>query len=185
MANNANNENKVITGKVRFAYQHVFRPSAFKDGDEPKYSVTCIIPKRDKKTLTSLNAVIDRLTKDAAKRSPGGKLPRGFEIFLHDGDEDKPEKEEFEDSFYVNPKSKTKPGVVDADLNPITDLDADDFYSGCYGRVSMTLYIYPKEGTPKGISAFLNNVQKLEDGENLAGSGGSAASDFGEDEMLG
>lgn len=184
MANDAKNENKVVTGKVRFAYQHVFKPSAFKEGDEPKYSVTCIIPKKDKKTLPQLNAVIEKLTQEAAKRSPGGKLPRAFEVFLHDGDDEKPDREEFENSYYINPKSKTKPGVVDANLDAITDLDSDEFYSGCYGRASMTLFIYPKEGTPKGISAFLNNVQKLEDGDSLAGSGGSAAADFGDDDLL-
>ena len=182
MANDGKNPNKVVTGKVRFAYQHVFKPSAFQEGDDEKYSVTCIIPKKDKKTLTNINGVIDNLKEEAAKRSPGGKLPKKFEVFLHDGDEEKPDKEEFEDSFYVNPKSKTKPGVVDADLDPI--LDSDEFYSGCYGRVSMTLFVYPKEGTPKGISAFLNNVQKLDDGENLGGSGGSASDDFGDDDAL-
>jgi hypothetical protein len=67
--------------------------------------------------------------------------------------------------------------VVDASLNPI--ITADEFYSGCYGRASISFYAYNTSGN-KGIAAGLNNIQKLEDGERLAG-GSSAEEDFGDD----
>jgi hypothetical protein len=54
--------------------------------------------------------------------------------------------------------------------------DQSEFYSGCYGRASLTFYPYNAKGS-KGIACGLNNLQKLEDGEKLGG-GSSAASDF-------
>ncbi len=37
---------KVITGKVRASFVHVFEPQSI-NGSEPKYSVSLIIPKSD------------------------------------------------------------------------------------------------------------------------------------------
>ena len=45
---------KVITGKVRFSYANVFEPKSV-NGSTPKYSVSLIIPKSDKKTLSTIN----------------------------------------------------------------------------------------------------------------------------------
>ena len=67
---------------------------------------------------------------------------------------------------------------MDADLNPI--MDKDEFYSGCYGRASINFYPFDAAGN-KGIAVGLNNLQKMEDGERLAG-GSSAEDDFGSDE---
>jgi hypothetical protein len=49
---------KVITGKVRFSYANVFEPKSV-NGSTPKYSVSLIIPKSDKKTLTKINRAIE------------------------------------------------------------------------------------------------------------------------------
>ena len=70
--------------------------------------------------------------------------------------------------------SAQKPGVVDADLNAI--LDQSEFYSGCYGRASISFFAYNSNGS-KGIGCGLNNVQKLDDGEKLGGAA-SATEDF-------
>jgi hypothetical protein len=68
-----------------------------------------------------------------------------------------------------------KPGIVDKDLNPI--MSQDEFYSGCYGRASINFYAFNNAGN-RGIACGLNNLQKLADGEPLAG-GASAETDFG------
>jgi hypothetical protein len=60
-------------------------------------------------------------------------------------------------------------------MQPI--IDADEFYSGCYGRAAIEFFPYNMEGS-KGIACGLGNVQKLEDGERLGGGGVSAAVDF-------
>jgi hypothetical protein len=92
---------------------------------------------------------------------------------LRDGDAEK-EDAAYEGCYFINANSVQKPGVVDQDLNPI--LDQNEFYSGCYGRASITFYPYNAQGS-KGIACGLNNVQKLEDGEKLGG-GTTAAADF-------
>jgi hypothetical protein len=55
-------------------------------------------------------------------------------------------------------------------------IDPSEFYSGCFGRASITFYAYNAQGS-KGIACGLNNLQKLEDGEALGGAT-SAAADF-------
>ena len=60
-------------------------------------------------------------------------------------------------------------------------MSRDEFYSGCYGRVSINFYAF--NVSSKGIAAGLNNLQKLEDGEMLAG-GSTAEEDFGGDNTI-
>ena len=163
---------KVVTGKVRFSYAHVFQPSAAVEGGTPKYSVSLIIPKSDTETVAKFQkAFEDAATTNAAFF--GGAVPKGLKGGLRDGDAEKDDPA-YANSFFVNANSANKPGVVDANMNPI--IDPSEFYSGCFGRASVTLYPYNASGT-KGIAVGLNNVQKLEDGEKLGG-GTSAAVDF-------
>ena len=49
----------VTTNKVRFSYVHVFAPHANAEGQEPKYSVSIIIDKRDTATLNRIRAAIE------------------------------------------------------------------------------------------------------------------------------
>ena len=58
-------------------------------------------------------------------------------------------------------------------------MDKDEFYSGVYGRISLNMLAFNTSGN-KGIAAGLQNLQKLEDGEMLAG-GSTATEDFGGD----
>lgn len=171
---------KVITGKVRFSYAHVFEPYAHDESQEKKYSVSLIIPKKDKKTIKKINEAIDAAI-EAGKAKFGGKVPANLKTPLRDGDVDRPDSEEYENSYFINATSRQKPGLVDEDLNPI--MDREDFYSGCYGRASINFYAFAVSGN-KGIAAGLNNLQKLEDGESLGGSSASAESDFGGDDDL-
>lgn len=167
---------KVITGKVRFSYAHVFEPVAMSEGQEPKYQVSLIIPKSDLKTLEKIEKAIEAakvVGKD--KISKNGKLMPGLKMPLRDGDEDRPDNPEYADSMFINCSSKIKPGIVDKDLNPI--MSQDEFYSGCYGRASINFYAFNNAGN-RGIACGLNNLQKLADGEALAG-GASAEEDFG------
>jgi hypothetical protein len=100
-------------------------------------------------------------------------VPKGLKGGLRDGDEEKDDPA-YANSYFINANSQQKPGVVDADLNPIMDMS--EFYSGCFGRASISFYGYNSNGS-KGIGCGLNNVQKMEDGEKLGGAS-SAADDF-------
>lgn len=175
------NSTKVITGKVRFSYANVFEPTAMQDGQTPKYNVSIIISKSDTKTVEAIKKAIEA-AKEAGKSKiadKNGKIPVNLKTPLHDGDEERPDDHAYENSYFINANSERKPGIVDRDLNPI--MSRDDFYSGCYGRASINFYAFNVNS--KGIACGLNNLQKLEDGERLAG-GSSAEEDFGGDNAV-
>lgn len=175
------NSTKVITGKVRFSYTNVFEPTAMQDGQTPKYNVSIIISKSDTKTVEAIKKAIEA-AKEAGKSKiadKNGKIPVNLKTPLRDGDEERPDDPTYENSYFINANSERKPGIVDRDLNPI--MSRDDFYSGCYGRASINFYAFNVNS--KGIACGLNNLQKLEDGERLAG-GSSAEEDFGGDNAV-
>ena len=173
MADN-NNPTKVVTGMVRFSYLNVFEPRAMSPGDEPKYSTAILIPKKDKATLAKIEAAVKaafELGKTKHKLLPNCKTP------LHDGDEEKPDDENYAGMMYLNANNKSRPGVVDADRNSI--IDKEEVYSGCWGKASLNFYAYSTGN--KGIGAGLNGIQKLDEGDRLGG-GGFDVNDFGSDD---
>lgn len=172
------NTTKVVTGKVRFSYANVFEPKAVNDDETPKYSVCVIISKDDKKTLDAIRKAIEA-AKQAGKAKiadKNGRIPSNIKTPLRDGDDERGDDPAFENSYFLNCSSNRRPSIVDKDLAPI--MDREEFYSGCYGRVSLNFYAFNVQS--KGIAAGLNNIQKLSDGERLAG-GSSADEDFGGD----
>lgn len=162
---NKNQATKVVTGEVRFSYLHAFEPHAIEEGQEPKYSVSLLIDKNDKKTLSAIKKAIEA-AKTAGAPKWDGKIPAKLQLPLRDGDEDRPDQEEYAGKYFINAKSNTKPGVVDQNVQPI--LDSTELYSGCYGRASINFYAYNVSGN-KGIACGLNNIQKMRDGETLGG----------------
>lgn len=165
---------KVITGPVRFSYMHIWEPVAIEEGQDKKYSVSLIIPKGDKATLVKIKAAIEAAKEQGKTSKFGGKVPGNLKTPLRDGDVERPEDENYANSYFINANCKTKPGVVDKDANPI--MNQDDVYSGCYGRASITFYPFNTSGN-KGIACGLNHIMKLKDGEPLGGRS-SAESDF-------
>lgn len=162
---------KFVTGKVRFSFVHVFEPAETLNGSL-KYSASILIPKNDKDTVARFNKAFEE-TKQANAAFFGGSIPKVLKGGLRDGDTEKDDPI-YAGHYFFNANSNEKPGIVDQDVNPI--IDKDEFYSGCYGRASITMYPYDASGS-KGIAFGLNNVQKLEDGEKFGGAT-SAAADF-------
>lgn len=155
---------KVTTGKVRLSYAHLFEPHAI-EGNEPKYSVSVIIPKSDKETLQAIKDAVNQAKEDG-KAKWNGKVPANVKTPLRDGDTEREGDEAYAGCYFLNANSKNKPGIVDKDVQPI--LDQSEVYSGCYARLTLNFYAYAASGN-KGIAAGLGNVQKLEDGEPLGG----------------
>ena len=156
---------KVTTGKVRLSYAHIFEPHAMNDGQEAKYSVSVIIPKTDKETLTAIKEATEQAKKDGASKW-GGKIPPTLKTPLRDGDAERPDDEAYTGCYFLNASSKNKPGIVDQNVQPV--LDSKEVYSGCYARLTLNFYAYNASGN-KGVAAGLGNIQKLEDGEPLGG----------------
>jgi len=163
-----NQTTKVVTGKVRLSYVHVFEPFSNQDGQEPKYSCVLLIPKSDKATIKKLHDAQQAALEQGKTKQFGGKIPANWKNTLHDGDEDADleKNPEYEGCLFMSVSSKTKPGVVDRNLNPI--LDSTEVYSGCYARVSINAFPFNTQGN-RGVSFGLNHIQKWEDGDFLGG----------------
>ena len=173
------NSTKVVTGKVRFCYVNVFEPTAMNEGDTPKYNICILIPKEDEKTLNAVRKATDAAIEIGKSKlvNSQGKISSNLKTPLRDGDLEREDDSAYAGCYFINANSTRKPSIVDKDLNPI--MDKGEFYSGCFGRASINFYAFNQSGN-KGIACGLNNLQKLADGEMLAG-GSSAEDDFGGD----
>lgn len=170
---------KVITGKVRFSYVNIFKSRSFQDGQEGKFSICLLIPKKDKGTLAKVRAAIEAATKQGVADKWGGKKPAKLKLPLRDGDEERAdEAEEYKDMYFLNCNSVQKPGIIDMYKNEV--LDPTEVYSGCWGRASINFFPFDTKGN-KGVGVGLNNVQKLGDGEPLGGARAAAEDDFDDD----
>lgn len=160
---------KVITGpKTIFSYLNVNEPKVPLGGGTPKYSVSLIIPKSDVTTYNKIQAAIRAAYEEGQGklRGAGKTVPALEDIKLPLRDGDKKGDDAYKGCWYINANSTTKPGVVDADRQPI--IETSELYSGIVGRASITLYAFNTNGN-KGIAAGLNNLQKLADGTPLGG----------------
>ena len=154
---------KVTTGKVRLSYAHLFEAHAI-EGNEPKFSVSVIIPKSETETLKAIKEAVEE-AKAQGKTKWGGKVPANLKTPLRDGDVERPDDDAYTNCYFLNASSKNKPGVVDQNVHPV--LDATEVYSGCYGRLTINFYAFSASGN-KGVAAGLGNVQKLAEGESLS-----------------
>lgn len=161
--NNTSATKVVIPCRISFA--NIFEAKSINGGDA-KFSVSCLIPKTDKKTLLAIHKAVEAAKEDGKTRKWGGKIPPNLKLPLRDGDIDRPDDEAYANSYFINASSREQPGVVDRKRMPITDPLA--LYSGCYVRASINLYPFNANGN-RGIAAGLGNLQFWCDGEPLNG----------------
>ncbi len=171
MSNTVKIPTKVVTGKhTIMSYLNVNEPKTPLGGGTPKYSVSLIIPKSDKGTIEKIRAAIKAAYDEGQSKLKGNSkfVPalKDLKIPLRDGDKERPGDDAYKNAYFVNANSTTKPGVVDADCQPI--LDSSELYSGIIGRASINFYCFNSNGN-KGIACGLNNIQKLADGTPLGG----------------
>ena len=171
MSKTIKNPTKVITGKnTIMSYLNVNEPKVPLGGGTPKYSVSLIIPKSDTVTVAKIRAAIQAAYEEGQSKLKGNSkfVPALEDIKtpLRDGDKDRKGDEAYQNSWFVNANSTTKPGVVDTDRQPI--LDSSELYSGIIGRASINFYAFNSSGN-RGIACGLNNIQKLSDGTPLGG----------------
>ena len=170
-------DTSIRIGEVRFSYTAVFQPKKNDDGTPSKYGVCIIIPKEDTETVNLVKEAIDAAKQRGKLEKWGGKIPANVTSCLRDGDIDREDDEAFAGCYFLNASSRNKPGVKVLEDGVVSDaLDEEDFYSGCYGAVTLDFFPYESSGN-KGVGAGLNNVIKTRDGERLSG-GRSADEDF-------
>lgn len=177
---------KVITGKVRFSYVNVFKSRAFQAGQDEKFSICLLVPKKDKEIVSKIKKAMEAAIQEGISEKWGGKKPANLKLPLRDGDEERADDaEEYAGMYFLNANNNKKPGIVDMYKNEI--LDPTEVYSGCWGRASINFFPFNSNGN-KGIAVSLNNIQKLGDDEPLGGTRTSAEDDFDDDyddDMLG
>ncbi len=174
---------RVTTGEARLSYVHLFKPYAFQQGQEEKYSVTVLVPKTDTDTMARINAAIEAAKQRGISDKWNGQCPPILPTPVHDGDGVRPsDGMPFGDEckghwvFTASAKEDYPPEVVDVNGNPI--IDQSEVYSGMYGHVRVNFFPYAFGGK-KGIGCGLGPVQKTKDGEALGGGRESAAQVFG------
>lgn len=163
-----------ITPEFRVSYPNILTSRDVekdtKDGGKEtvkEYGLNGIFPPNaDLTALKKLaeNALIEKLGADKTKWPANLRSPfRKCEERMKDG--------VLPDGYvaggtFINVKSKTRPGLVDANVQPI--IDETQFYAGCYARAQVHAYYYEHKGN-RGISFGVDNVQKLRDGDSLSG----------------
>lgn len=165
---------QIVTPAGTAAFAFVFRPQkAMQEGKDDQYALTLIWDEDDPK-LEKLKAAIKKVATDKFGAKAVQMLEKGqLRNPLRSGDErDDPD---FEGKVFLTARSSERPQVVDRDAEPL--MDAVEFYSGCRARMDVYLFAYDKAGN-RGVSAILNSVQKLGEGERKSGRR-SAAEAFG------
>ncbi len=150
---------KVTTPKFRVNFPAVFTARRNELNGQDEFGLVMLF---DKDTDLS---VLKAAAKEAADKKWGDKRPRNMRSPFRDGDVEREGKEGYENTIFVNTKSKMRPGVVDENLQTI--LDENEVYSGCYARATVSAYAYDRAGNA-GVAFGLMNVQKLGDGEPLS-----------------
>ena len=174
MSNKSTSPTKVIV-PCRISFANIWEAKSINGGEE-KYSVSCLIPKEDKTTLMKIHKAVEEAKEAAKSKKWGGRIPPNLKLPLRDGDIDRPDDENYAGHMFFNAASKDAPQIVDRKVQPI--LDPMECGSGDYCNVSVNFYGFAASGN-KGVAAGLGNIQKVRDGERLAGKA-SAASDFEE-----
>lgn len=182
---------KVTTPKFRVSFPSLDQPRGF-EGQEPKFQVTMLFAKDSDMSWLKTKIVEVMTQRFGADKA---KWPKGCRNPIRDGDEMETPLKGYEGHYYIKATSKDKPGVVDAKLNEIIDI-RNEVYAGCYARATVAVNYYDKAGN-KGVAVYLNNLQKLGDGESFGGKRdakkdfdvaedeGGAAGDAGGDDLLG
>lgn len=180
-------DTKVITGKVRLSYAHIFEPQLDDNGVE-KYSVSLLIPKSDKVTVQKIKEAVTSAKEQGKTEKWGGKIPANCKLPLRDGDAEREDDPVYAGHYFVNATSKQKPGIAKPigkhpDGRPKFEeiTDTTEVYSGCYAKVSVNFYPFDAKGN-KGVACGLNNIVKIQDGEFLGGRA-SVNDDFADEEF--
>lgn len=160
----------------RLSYPKLFKPeSSF--GKDPQYSCELVIPKDSdlSKLKAAMAAAVNEKWPDPKKR-PKLKNP------LRDGDEDKPNNEQYEGSYFIAARGKNKPAVViGKDMIPCES--ESEVYPGRKAAISVTAspFEFKDEngGSARGVKLFLNSVMLLaKDDVRWGGAVGDPETDF-------
>lgn len=163
----------IVTPEFRVSYPNVFKPKLNKLSNKEEFSLVALFPKGA--DLSKLKAAVKEVIEKEWGKDPA-KWPKNLKTPFRDQGEREKEDDVTgkmvmpagyeKGAIFINLKAKSRPGVVDAQVQPI--LDESQFYAGCWARASVNPYAYDVSGS-RGVSLGLNNIQKTRDGDSLGG----------------
>ena len=173
---------KVMLRNVRLSYEHIFTPTKFSESAPAKYSATFIIPKDHADLPIIKRALFEAGQETFPADFKPGAWPKGYTCALKDADVDTDsngdvlaEKQPaYKGCYIIEANSMNRPITVNRKTAAVTEADGV-IYSGCYVNASLGIAGYTYEKIKKGVKAYLNGVQFVEDGERF---GADALSDF-------
>lgn len=184
-----NKPTEAMTPKFRVSFPKVFKAEVNKMSGKEEYSLTAIFPKDSdlSKVTSAIEAAAEEKWGPDKKKWPKPlRNPiRKAEDMAQKDDEGNAIKDE-NGTFILSPgheagglwvrlKSKQKPGLIDAKRDPI--IDETQFYAGCWARATVKAFAYEQAGN-KGVSLWIQNIQKLSDGDAIGGGRPKAEDQF-------
>ncbi len=165
---------KLTTPPFPGSYVNLASPRQVEDGD-PYFGLNIVLPK-----TSPFWKEVDRLTPLAAIEK-FGEVPDGLSLTRKDGDSAraKDKNPTWAGCFSQPCNKKQKQGRPDViDLTGRALLDPAELYSGAIYVVSLRVAAYKFGSVKKGVSLFLQNVVKIEDGDRIGGNRSTAEDDF-------
>jgi len=171
----------MITSEGTFNWVFIDKPKENSvDPSKPAlYSITFLMDKKDPKVIEKIKQM-ESCISDALVKRFGEKKPAKFYNPIKDGDTetDSEGKPRYPGQWYFEAKNATKPGLVNADREPILEQEA--VWSGCKGRCSIGFVAYDV-ASKKGVTIYLNNVQLTDNSAPKLMGKRSAEMDFAEE----
>lgn len=169
---------QVTVQNVTFSYANVYEPKIMPGASDPKFSVQILIDKKDKAAIAMVEEAIKKATAEGitkGKFSETKAKAKGFKTPLRDGDEyyaeePGPARAAAQGRMFFNATAAANqpPTIVDGQFRPISQ-ESGNFYSGCIGHVSCSVFPYAHPSGSVGIGMGLNSIMKKRDGDRLDG----------------
>jgi hypothetical protein len=161
---------------VRLSFPALFRAEAFKQGDEPKFKATFLIPKN-----SPLHAEVEKAILETVRTKYGAKAEKIIQQIRNNPnkfcyqDGDTKSYDGYEGMMALSAKNGVRPLVIDRDKTPLTEADGRP-YAGCYVNATVEFFTYDNSGI--GVSASVTGVQFVRDGEAFSGGRAASMDDF-------
>jgi hypothetical protein len=182
---------RIENGRLSFA--RLFKPKAFREGQDPRFEGSILLDPSDKKHAAKIDEICERAHEILAEHY-NGKIPKGIKLCFGYADgspvtvggkkynSEEKDYDGYEGMFYLSSANKTKPKTVHR--NPRVELAEDDgvLYSGCYVNMTVTLWTQDNE-YGKRVNANLRAVQFVKDGEAFGVAPVDAEEEFDEVEI--
>jgi hypothetical protein len=149
---------------VRLSFPSLFKPRAFEEGQEPKFSATFILDKvKDAAQIATVQAAIAAVIHEEWKGKVTLAHLKG--TCIRDGGEGtKTDVDGYGPTvMFVTSSSSKRIPVVDRDLTPLTEQDSKP-YAGCYVNCSLRLWAQDNK-FGKRVNAQLRAIQFVKDGD--------------------